>query len=695
MFFNTTAGWRRIFEIPTTSDGYAVNDIQIFIRRHYNNNPPESFSVHIVNNYSTPDIYVMHALQRTRLFTEIRVTKTSDGKKQYVEVYYNSDKSNQLTIQYNFIVPISLTDETVNNYKAVYPTDGAIIPVVSDSPTEMRKITIPSNVTQSNLQYDSISTYWGMTLPNGANSGWIRTTQSGIIPYQAGGSGSGNCYLGTSNWYFNEAYIDDVYGTSFHGTASSANALNLMDVNELRFGNPFSTEHDIYFGYKWAGGVKSAVISRYRFWNGGGNANDGDGGALAGINASYADFTGNVTLTAATAGAQTPTSSLILRNSPNYKEGISCDTRDYECVALWGSHKYTALRWKAGLDMSSATYNTMQNTTPDFEVVRKSENGVDVLHCKVGGTEGSLVGHTHNYVPNTGGGLVDVINLLSIGNDQPAITDYYISQYAQGSTLPSDDPNYYRKDYYYRRPLSSLWGTFRELITISTSGSGNAVTSVNISNDGNNRKITFTKGSTFLTSLPSHNHDDRYVKLSGAGTITSGTLQINGNASDKPLIVRGIDGHDGSGTLDNLYLNYTAKKPIYFCGTTYCISADGSSYNGNASTATTATTATKLGSTTVGSSSRPIYLNAGTATQCSTPSSGTWWQGVPCVGSDGVMEIGRHIDFHSATNTDADYSIRMDASSGGMMVMQSMNKTNSKENITLRLYSSKADNSAL
>lgn len=689
VFFNTTAGWRRIFEIPTTSDGYAINDIQIFIRRHYNNNAPESFSVHIVNNYSTPDIYVIHAMQRTRLFTDIRVTKTSDGKKQYVEVYYNSDKSNQLTIQYNFIVPISLTDETVNNYKAVYPTDGAIIPVVSDSPTEMRKITIPSNVTQSNLQYDSVSTYWGMTLPNGANSGWIRTTQSGIIPYQAGAAGSGSCYIGTSTWYFKAAYVDDVYGTSFHGTASTANALNLMDVNEIRFGNPFSTEHDIYFGYKWAGGVKSAVISRYRFWNGGGNANDGDGGALAGINASTAEFTGNVTLTAATSGAQTPTSSLILRNSTNYKEGISCDTRDYECVALWGSHKYTALRWKAGLDMSSATYNTMQNTTPDFEVVRKSENGVDVLHCKVGGTEVSLVGHTHNYVPNTAGGLIDVINLLSVGNDQPAITDYYISQYAQGSTLPSDDPNYYRKDYYYRRPLSALWSTFRELITISTSGSGNAVTSVNISNDGNNRKITFTKGSTFLTSLPSHNHDDRYVKLSGAGTITSGTLQINGNVSDKPLIVRGIDGQNGSGTLDNLYLNYNAQKPIYFCGTTYYISADGSSYNGNAATAS------KLGTSNVGASNRPIYLNAGVATQCSTPVSGTWWDGVPYIGTNGVMEIGRYIDFHSTTATDADYSIRMDASTGGMMVMQSTNKTNSKEDVTLRLYSSKADNSAL
>ena len=117
----------------------------------------------------------------------------------------------------------------------------------------------------------------------------------------------------------------------------------------------------------------------------------------------------------------------------------------------------------------------------------------------------SLEGHTHNYVPNTAGGVIDAINLLDIGNDQPAISDYYISQYAQGSTLPSDDPNYYRRNYFYRRPLSSLWGTFRELITISTTGSGNAITSVSIANDDSTasspkRKITFTKGSTFLAS---------------------------------------------------------------------------------------------------------------------------------------------------------------------------------------------------
>lgn len=85
-------------------------------------------------------------------------------------------------------------------------------------------------------------------------------------------------------------------------------------------------------------------------------------------------------------------------------------------------------------------------------------------------------------------------------------------------------------------------------------------------------------------------------------------------------------------------------------------------YGSLSGNATTAETATKLGSSTVGGSSRPIYLNSGTATQVNIPTSGAWWQGVPSVGSDGVMEIGKYIDFHntSAATTDNDGRIYTD-----------------------------------
>ena len=279
-------------------------------------------------------------------------------------------------------------------------------------------------------------------------------------------------------------------------------------------------------------------------------------------------------------------------------------------------------------------------------------------------------------------------------------------------------------------------------------------------------------GSTKV-SLNSHTHDDRYVKLSGAGTITSGTLQINGSAASKPLVVRGIDGQDGSGTLSDLYLNYNAQKKVYFSGGTYYISDDGSNYNGTAAkaakadawnlvatnelrfgrsaefttdrpvfigykwsdasttrkiteyhfwncgggsstggaladvkankfvgdlqgnadtatSATTATTATKLGTSDVGSANRPIYLDDGVPKQCDTPTSGTWWNGIPYVGSTGVLEIGKYIDFHATSATSDDYSLRFTADTD---LAQFTSKTNN--DITLRLSSTKGNNSAI
>lgn len=56
----------------------------------------------------------------------------------------------------------------------------------------------------------SANGYYGMARPDGNTSDWIRTTTTGIIPYQSGGAGAGHCGLGTSSWYFSNAYIDTV-----------------------------------------------------------------------------------------------------------------------------------------------------------------------------------------------------------------------------------------------------------------------------------------------------------------------------------------------------------------------------------------------------------------------------------------------------------------------------------------------------
>jgi len=59
----------------------------------------------------------------------------------------------------------------------------------------------------------SANGYYGMAKPDGSASDWIRTTSSGIIPYQSGSRGSGHSALGTSSWYFSSSYIDHMYST--------------------------------------------------------------------------------------------------------------------------------------------------------------------------------------------------------------------------------------------------------------------------------------------------------------------------------------------------------------------------------------------------------------------------------------------------------------------------------------------------
>ena len=74
--------------------------------------------------------------------------------------------------------------------------------------------------------------------------------------------------------------------------------------------------------------------------------------------------------------------------------------------------------------------------------------------------------------------------------------------------------------------------------TVTTTGTGNAITA--ISQSGNT--ITATKGATFLTSLPSHSHDDKYyteeeinTKLSSKAGTSTATTSANGlmSAADK------------------------------------------------------------------------------------------------------------------------------------------------------------------
>ena len=111
-------------------------------------------------------------------------------------------------------------------------------------------------------------------------------------------------------------------------------------------------------------------------------------------------------------------------------------------------------------------------------------------------------------------GLNTEINNLPTGSGTVYADDYFVSQYANGGSTNTD---------YYRRPVIKLWDLFKEYITIGTSGSGNAVTSVSIANESgtNNRKITFTKGSKFVPTDGTGATGTWDINISGTGAALS------------------------------------------------------------------------------------------------------------------------------------------------------------------------------
>lgn len=106
--------------------------------------------------------------------------------------------------------------------------------------------------------------YWGMADHDGSDSNWIRTTTAGIIPYQSGGAGAGHCGIGTSSWYFSNAYIDTVNcvnaSVSGHidvgGYIQSSNLINTYfeyqsnrGTIDWRFGSATGTGDENFFGF--------------------------------------------------------------------------------------------------------------------------------------------------------------------------------------------------------------------------------------------------------------------------------------------------------------------------------------------------------------------------------------------------------------------------------------------------------------
>ena len=92
------------------------------------------------------------------------------------------------------------------------------------------------------------------------------------------------------------------------------------------------------------------------------------------------------------------------------------------------------------------------------------------------------------------------------------------------------------------------------------------------------------------------------------------------------------------------------------------VSGSSGSCTGNAATASELQTARNIGLSGIvtgsanfdGSSNITIATSIG-----STPVSGSYFKGVPIISSNGVIEIGKYIDFHNSSNSTADYDTRL------------------------------------
>ena len=274
--------------------------------------------------------------------------------------------------------------------------------------------------------------YYGLARPDGNDTDWIRSTVNGLIPYQSGIAGDGHSSLGTSTWYFSEAYIDFVHGSlkgtadraicddegnkisstylkatstefdsitvgnmivngtarfvnglmgtltgnvignvsgsaSYATSSDTANYINLVATNEIRFYKNQFKGGTVHFGYRWADGSTSPLITEYRFNNGNGSPTQ--------VTASQ--FNGNLN------GIATRTTLLNpVTTSDTFTTGTSTWRNDItDGYVVWGQW------WKD---------TSLTNDTGDLTIWIRKEGAVTTANMTIDGTIYAVGGFNGN-----------------------------------------------------------------------------------------------------------------------------------------------------------------------------------------------------------------------------------------------------------------------------------------------------------
>lgn len=298
-------------------------------------------------------------------------------------------------------------------------------------------------------------------------------------------------------------------------------------------------------------------------------------------------------------------------------------------------------------------------------------------------------------LPNNMGSIT--LRTFFNANNMPT-SDWYSGIHINGGTTdyaawelcgPSSNNTITASSLYFRSGKDSTWNSWKKIaftsdiptipsISISNSGSGNAVTAISASG----HTLTVTKGATYLTSSSLSGYATQswvtsqgYLTSSSLSGYATQTWVNNKNyavrKSDNVLISHSNEFNFTDSSNTSIVINYRGGSGSY----TSAAINNYTFYNGQKSksgvkveaetfvgalsgNATTATTASKLGSSTVGGTAKPIYLSSGTATACSaTVGSST----VPVYMSSGTITqcsttLGISITGNAATATTASNS---------------------------------------
>lgn len=150
---------------------------------------------------------------------------------------------------------ITITIDNVDNAEHANTASTAVS--AGSATTDSSGNNIVNTYARINKVYSDSSMYRQFFGKNGSSTDWIRTTESGIIPYTSGDSANGHSRLGTPSWYFSEAYIQNIHGY-LHGnisgssTSCSGNSLTASKLTNLAgsdIASSSTTWRKVWFSY--------------------------------------------------------------------------------------------------------------------------------------------------------------------------------------------------------------------------------------------------------------------------------------------------------------------------------------------------------------------------------------------------------------------------------------------------------------